>query len=156
MLLAASLITTWLGFRSFRCSDLDWRWLGGVSTRGRIAGAVRVTARSPIGFDVSCPVGMPSVSAVRVAPTLRSLADRAARRRWALKRQSMNRIEALVHQRVTLSLFADHFLKLHPETGPNNKVSHRNLRERRNNEFAELAPWLSNRSHCRARCVIAR
>ena len=31
---AASLITTWLGFRSFRCSDLDWRWLGGVSTRG--------------------------------------------------------------------------------------------------------------------------
>ena len=38
MLLAASLITTWLGFRSFRCSDLDWRWLGGVSTRGRIAG----------------------------------------------------------------------------------------------------------------------
>ena len=64
----------------FRCSDLDWRWLGGVSTRGRIAGAVRVAARSPIGFDVSCPVGMLLVSAVGVAPTLRSPAGRAARR----------------------------------------------------------------------------
>ena len=61
---------------------------------------IRVAARSPIGFDVLCPVGMPSVSTVGVAPTLRSPAGRAARRRWALKRQSMNRIEALVHQRV--------------------------------------------------------